>query len=169
MKRERFRSWLARLMVAAIVLYIALNFSIIRTKLQSKQDFTDMASFATCLNRKTEPLFTWPYWPNPRKGWRKDRVSVVAMKGGEVARIWNYLGWHVTWMAVIDLRDASPIAYETYDKNSGMRIVFYGAIPASIQAAIPACGVTFGGAAPDDVGQAFSDEPEEEKWINIKR
>lgn len=55
------------------------------------------------------------------------------------------LGWHGTWAAFLDLRDAEYIAFETRDENDNSAAFAESYVPVEVVEAFLSCGTEWGG------------------------
>jgi len=73
---------------------------------------------------------------------QKDQTGFYTMNGR--------LGWHSTWLVLIDLTTEPPLAFETYGINGDNRGGFARrAVPKTIKLSLEACGVSWKGLWPN--------------------
>ena len=80
-----------------------------------------------------------------------ETVNEARTRGENFATLTNYLGWHVTWVILLDRREPNPVAYETFVQDRDGGIFGRMAIPSPVAAAIPRCGVAFRSTIPNSV------------------
>lgn len=72
------------------------------------------------------------------------------------------IGWHVTWAIAVDESGDRLAFYETYQEQSGLRILFREQLPLRVQRSAEACGASYEGVLQSDNplwAQLYGEDP----------
>ena len=142
-----------RIFLTAVFCTVILSLVLAKPERFQPQVYGSVEEFSDCLNRvnKRSALH------RALNGHDEAYAQLSHNTTDEFPVLMNYLGWHVTWVLVVDESSIPPKIYETYDREAGPGPLFYSSAPKRVTGATEICGAVFSGLIPDDVKEAVFD------------